>query len=55
MIMKNLYEEMKDALDFFGLNFKDMDKVQVSLADDGLCFTYNDRIIVITREAINVN
>lgn len=41
--MQQLYEEMKAALEYFGVRFADMEQVQVTVGDDTLSFVHNNR------------
>lgn len=43
--MKELYEQMKKALDYFDLRFHDMDKVKVELGNRCIIFTYENKMI----------
>lgn len=45
MNMAELYQEMKDALDYLGLSFHEKDKVEVTLDGDYIVFTYNGRLV----------
>lgn len=47
MKMDALYEDMKEALKFFGLAFHQMDLVTVTLEGDKIVFTHGDRQISI--------
>ncbi len=38
--MNELYEEMKAALTYFGLRFCDMNKVEVTISNNKIIFTY---------------
>lgn len=45
MNMDELYREMKDALDYLGLRFHQMNQAEVTLCGDRLCFTWNGRSV----------
>jgi hypothetical protein len=47
MDMQTLYEEMKRALDHFGLTFHDKSEVEVSAKKDSITFTYGKQSITI--------
>lgn len=42
MKMSRVYEEMKTALEIFGLRFHQMDLVDIEIRGDWLYFTYED-------------
>jgi hypothetical protein len=42
-----LYEEMKYALSYFGLNFSQMNLVHVKLSEGAILFLYNGRSVCI--------
>jgi hypothetical protein len=47
MTMGELYEDMKEALKFFGLSFHQKDLVTVTIKDGQITFTYGSRHISI--------
>ena len=48
MNAEELYQEMKDALAYFGLSFHSKDHVTVSIDGNKLVFAYNNRYVVVT-------
>lgn len=47
MNAQELYDEIKDALKYFGLNFYQMDLMAVSIAPDEIRFTYQGRTLTV--------
>lgn len=45
MTVQDFYEEMKEALRFFGLSFGDKDKVTIAAEDDVIIFKHENREI----------
>lgn len=50
--MLTLYEEMKRALDHFGLTFHDKSMVEVSVKKDSITFTYGNQSITIKLKSL---
>jgi len=50
MSMEDLYQEMKDALKYFGLHFSQKDEVKIWVADGRLYFCYDTKEISIQLE-----
>lgn len=50
MTMEELYQQMKSALDFFGLRFHAMDKVEVIIQGDFVIFKYGNMQVSICNE-----
>lgn len=48
MNAEQLYQEMKDALDYFGLSFHSKDHVVVTIEGNKLIFSYNNRSVAVT-------
>jgi len=48
MTMEYLYEQMKDALQYFGLAFSHMDRVTVSIEENHITFIHDNRKITLT-------
>lgn len=48
MNAEQLYQEMKDALDYFGLSFHEKDKMVVTIEGNQIVFSYNNRSISVT-------
>lgn len=44
---QDLYQEVKDALDYFGLSFRQKDGVEVAFQDGMLLFKYRSRAIAL--------
>ena len=44
---QDLYQEIKDALDYFGLSFHQKDEVEVAFQDGMLLFKYRNRAIAL--------
>jgi len=45
--MSELYQEMKDALDYLGLRFHQMDQVEVTLRGHCIVFSYGGRSVTL--------
>lgn len=44
-----LYQEIKDALRYFGLGFYEMNKMTVHFHDKSIAFSYEDKTLVINE------
>ena len=47
---QQLYDTMKDALNFFGLSFREMDKMEVTFLVEKIIFSYKGSSITINVE-----
>lgn len=47
MSAQQLYDEIKDALKYFGIRFHQMDMMAVSVAPDEIRFTYQGRTLIV--------
>ena len=48
MKCSELYEEMKEALNFFGLRFHEMDQMEIDAYDGYVIFRHGKRSITVT-------
>lgn len=46
-----LYQEIKDALRYFGLGFHQMNEITVHFNEKSISFTYQDRTLIVTENA----
>lgn len=47
MDMKDLYCEMKDAIDYFGLRFHEMDKIEVKVEEGKIHLRFDNRTVTL--------
>ncbi len=50
MNMQQVYDQMKFALNYFGLRFSEMDKVNVEIKENSVIFTYDIHTIILRNE-----
>jgi len=52
MTVDEMYQDMKRALDFFGLRFHEMASVSVYIAGDKLVYAYNGETISVSLPTV---